>query len=122
MSLLKKILIVEDEKPLANSLALKLIHAGYEIRLAHDGKEAIDIIKKEKFNLVLLDLIMPKMNGFEVLKKLKKIKNSPPVLVTSNLGQEEDINKTIEEGAVGHFYKSDYSIANIVNEAKKYIK
>lgn len=118
----KKILIVEDEKPLARALELKLNHSGFETKLASDGEEALSILEDEKFNLIILDLILPKMDGFEILSKLKERKNNIPVIVASNLSQLEDQKRAKELGVIDYFVKSDVSLVEIVKIVKKGIK
>ena len=71
MALKKKILIVEDEKPMARALELKLTRAGYDAASANDGQSGLDYLEKNKVDLILLDLIMPKLDGFAVLERLK---------------------------------------------------
>jgi len=118
----KKILIVEDEQPLAKALKLKLLNFGFRPRLAADGQEALDYLKKEKFDLVLLDLVMPNVSGFDVLKKMLADKNKTPVIVTSNLGQEEDLKKVEKLGVKKYFIKSDVNIIDIINYIKDFLK
>src|SRR3989344_6007517 len=115
----KKILIVEDEKPVAKALRLKLNQAGFETQEAGNGEEALAAIAKEKFDLILLDLVMPKMDGFAVLSTLKERNNQTPVVVTSNLSQEEDTRRAKEAGAKEFFVKSDVPIIEIVEHVKK---
>lgn len=115
----KKILIAEDEKPMAMALVLKLNKSGFEAKAVFNGEEAIDILTKEKFDLIVLDLIMPKVDGFQVLAKLKEIGSQAPVIVSSNLSQEEDFNRAKELGAVDFFVKSDTSINEVVEHIQK---
>lgn len=110
----KKILIVEDEKPLAHALELKLTQVGYQTRTAGNGEEALKILEAETFDLILLDLILPKTDGFKVLGELKQRKLKTPVMVTSNLGQEEDVKRAKELGAIDYFVKSDTPLADLV--------
>ena len=117
----KKILIVDDEKPLAKALELKLSHAGFETHVANNGEDAINALKKESFSLMLLDLIMPKMDGFKVLEEMKKLKKKPPVIVLSNLSQSEDMDKAKKLGAKGFFIKSDTSLAEVVKQVNTYL-
>lgn len=114
----KKVLIVEDEKPMARALELKLERAGFDVETAFDGETALEILKKRKFAAVVLDLVMPKVDGFTVLKQLKSQKKKLPVFVMSNLGQEEDIARARELGASEYFVKSDTTIADIVDHVK----
>ncbi|MBM2820884.1 MAG: winged helix family two component transcriptional regulator [Candidatus Berkelbacteria bacterium] len=112
----KKILIVEDEKPIANALFNKLKSEGFEPKMVINGQEALDILAQEKFDLILLDLMMPIVNGFEVLKKMKDLNNTAPVIVLSNLGQEEDVQKAMEMGAKNFFVKADTPLIEVINQ------
>lgn len=115
-----KILIVEDDQFLVKIYQTKLESEGFDIELALDGEEGIEKAAKFMPELILLDLILPKMNGFEVLKKLKtdeKTKNIP-VIVLSNLGQESDVKQGMELGAVDYLIKSDHSINEIIDKIK----
>lgn len=114
----KRILIVEDEKPLARAMMLKLKDSGFIVKNAYDGIEALEILKKEKFDLILLDLIMPRMDGFGTLDEIKARGITTPVIITSNLSQEEDRQRAKEEGAVGFFIKADVALSSIVDQVK----
>ncbi|MSU75091.1 MAG: response regulator [Candidatus Magasanikbacteria bacterium] len=118
----KKILIVEDERPVARALELKLHHSGFDVKVAYDGEEALKIATDEDFDLILLDLILPKMNGFEILETLKKKGKKANVIVTSNLGQEEDEKKARDLGAKGYFVKSNTSLSELVQHVQEAIK
>ena len=115
----KKILIVEDERPMARALELKLENSGFKTRNVYDGKEALEVLKKNKFDLILLDLVMPNFSGFDLLLKLKQAKNKTPVIVSSNLGQEEDIKRSKDLSVLNHFVKSDTSIVELVSHIEK---
>lgn len=112
---LQRILIVEDEKPMAHALELKLNHSGFETVVASDGEAALDNLKKQKFDLVLLDLMIPKLDGFGVMKAMKENKDKTPVIIASNLGQDDDAQKAKSMGAVWYFVKSDTPINKIVD-------
>jgi two-component system alkaline phosphatase synthesis response regulator PhoP len=112
---IKKILIVEDEKPMARALELKLNHSGFEAVVASDGEAALENLKKQKFDLILLDLMIPKIDGFEVMKAMKDNKDKTPIIVASNLGQEDDAQKAKSMGAKWYFVKSDTPINKIVD-------
>lgn len=116
---LKKILIAEDEKPMANALSLKLRSAGFETTLVYDGESAISALRESPFDLILLDLVMPKKDGFFVLAELKKLNIAVPVIVSSNLSQEEDIKRARELGARDYFIKSDTSLSQVVEKVKQ---
>lgn len=115
----KRILIAEDEKPMANALGLKLRSAGFETTLVYDGESAVSATRESPFDLILLDLVMPKKDGFYVLEELKKSKITTPVIVSSNLSQEEDIKRARELGAKDYFIKSDTTLAQIVEKVKQ---
>jgi DNA-binding response OmpR family regulator len=117
----KKIIIIDDEKPLARALELKLLHVGFEISIAENGEEGLAILEKENFSLILLDLIMPKMDGFLVLEALKNKGNKTPVIVLSNLSQTEDEKRAKLLGAKAFFVKSDTQIAVIVEKVIEFL-
>ena len=114
----KHVLIVEDERPLAHALELKLQHEGCVVTIANNGQEALDLIEKERYNVVLLDMMMPVLDGFQVLKKLKDMPNKPDVFVLSNLSQREDESRVLEAGAKRYFIKSNTPLSVIVEEVK----
>lgn len=115
-----KILIAEDEKFLLQALTTKLRSEGFQVLQARTGQETLDILRGERPSLVLLDLIMPHKNGFEVLEEMKKDPNlsSIPVIIISNLGQHEDIEKGKALGAIDYIVKADYSLSDIVKKVK----
>ena len=110
----KKILIIEDEKPMARALELKLTHQGFEAKSVFNGESAIETLEKEKFDLIICDLVMPKMDGFKVLLTLNEKKIKTPVIVLTNLSQEDDEKRVKSLGAKEFFIKSNTPIANIV--------
>lgn len=118
----KKILIIEDEKPMARALELKLAYAGFETRAVFNGEDGIELLQKETYALVLLDLVMPKMDGFTVLKTLKEKKIKIPVMVLTNLSQEDDEKRAKALGAKKFFVKSDTPIAAIVERVIQFLK
>jgi DNA-binding response OmpR family regulator len=122
MTKVNKVLIAEDEKPMANALELKLNKSGFQAKAVFDGSSAIDILSKEQYDLLLLDLMMPKMDGFEVIQKLKELKINVPVIVLSNLSQEEDKKKALAIGAKDYFVKSDTPITDIVKKVSEFLK
>ena len=114
-----RLLIVEDEKPMARALELKFTHSGFSPTVAGDGEAALQALESGKFDVILLDLILPKMDGFTVLEWLHKKASKTPVIVTSNLGQEEDKERAKALGAKGYFVKSNTPISQLVEEVKK---
>ncbi len=119
----KTILIAEDDRFLLKTLTLKLKKAGYNIITAVDGYEALAKYKDSKANLMLLDLVMPKKSGFEVLKEINKDgeKKLMPIMVLSNLGQESDIEQVKTLGVDTYLIKANYTLQQIVDEVKKQI-
>lgn len=119
---MKSILVVDDDPLIIRMYEYKLKHDGYDVYLAFDGEKAIIMAKKERPDIILLDLMMPKMNGVETLKFLKKendIKNIP-VIVLTNLGDDPAyIELTKEMGAVGYLVKAETSLKELVNKIEK---
>ncbi len=116
-----KILIADDNKAIAMALDLKLQHEGFEVKVVFNGKDALAELEKEKFDLLLLDLIMPELNGFGVLESLKEKGIKMPIIVDSDLSQAEDVKKVKELGAMDFFIKSDMSVTEIVEKIKGYV-
>ena len=112
------ILIVEDERPLAHALEMKLKNEGYVTHTCGNGTDALVELEKGGYGLVLLDIIMPVMDGFAVLAEMQQRKYTVPIIVLSNLGQEEDRAKSKELGAVDYFVKSNTPIAQIMQRVK----
>ncbi len=117
----KKILVGEDEKAIALALEHKLTHEGFDVVLAENGEQVLQKLEKDKFDLLLLDLIMPKMDGFAVLKEIKEKNIVLPVIITSNLGQEEDKNRVKNFGVADYLIKSNVSIMEIVLKIKEFL-
>ena len=115
---MKKILIAEDDKFLANAYRVKLEKSGFELRLASDGEEVLDILRDFTPDLILLDLVMPKKDGFTVLAEIRADPKwqQTPVLVASNLGQKEDLERATKLGATDYIIKSDLSMASLVEK------
>ena len=120
----KTILIVEDDKFLRELIAQKLIKEGYEASQAIDGEEGIKKIKEEKPDLVLLDLILPGIDGFEVLSRMKEqpTLTSIPVIILSNLGQKEDVEKGLKLGAVDYLIKAHFTPGEIIEKIRNTLK
>ena len=120
----KTISIVEDDKFLRELIAQKLVKEGYEILTAIDGEEGITQIKEKKPDLVLLDLILPGIDGFEVLSKMKEdpALASIPVIILSNLGQKEDVEKGLKLGAVDYLIKAHFTPGEIIEKIKAALK
>ncbi|MCX6784595.1 MAG: response regulator [Candidatus Komeilibacteria bacterium] len=117
----KTILLVEDEEMLANMYEIKFKKDGYQLLKALDGEAGLALAKEKNPNIILLDVIMPKMDGFSVLRQLRadeKTKNIPVILLT-NLGQDEDIKKGQELGANGYLVKANLTPAEVVAKVKE---
>ncbi len=114
----KRILIVEDEKPLAHALELKMTHEGYETTVASTGRAGLEEASTGKYDLILLDLILPEIDGFAILDALKAKKLKPVIVVLSNLGQDEDRKKAEEFGVKNYLVKSNVPLADIVKVVK----
>ncbi len=104
----KHILLVEDDGFLASIYAQRLEVEGYEVSLASNGEDGVRLALKDHPALILLDLVMPKLDGFQVLERLKQEENTKaiPVLILSNLGQKEDIERCASLGAAGYLIKA----------------
>jgi DNA-binding response OmpR family regulator len=120
----QKILLVEDDVNIREMYKMKLELSGYNIITAEDGKMAVDLIKKENPDLALLDILLPKKDGFEVLKEIKDSKNkkikSIPVIMLSNLSNKEDISEAKRLGAVDYFVKAKISPGEIVEKVNEF--
>lgn len=119
--LMKKILIVEDDKFLRDLLERKLKKEEFTIETAIDGEEAVNKINSWLPDLILLDLIIPKIDGFEVLRqtKSKPATKEIPVVILSNLGQQEEIEKGLNLGAVDYLVKAHLTPDEIIAKIKK---
>ena len=120
----KKILIVEDDKFLRELIARKLTDEGFEIVEAVDGEDGIKKIKETKPDLVLLDLILPSIDGFEVLSRVKEDASlaSIPIIILSNLGQKEEVEKGLELGAADYLIKAHFTPGEIIEKIKNILK
>ena len=115
-----KILAAEDDKLISNSLCDALKTAGFEPTPAYDGEEAVAKAKEIVPDLVLLDIMMPKLDGISVLWELKANPTTAkiPVVVLTNIGDVETISKIVEAGAVDYLLKSDQSVDDIIQKVK----
>jgi two-component system, OmpR family, response regulator VanR len=118
MSIAKRILIAEDEKPLAHALELKLTREGCTVKVVENGQEALDVLETEEFDVMLLDMMMPTMDGFQVLEHINEREKKPIVFVLSNLSLHDDQQRVLGMGAKKYFIKSETSLATIVQEIK----
>jgi len=120
----RTILIIEDDKFLRELVIQKLIKEGYETSEAVDGEEGIKKIKEEKPDLILLDLILPGIDGFEVLSKMREdpALAQIPVIILSNLGQKDDVEKGLKMGAIDYLIKAHFTPGEIIEKIKVVLK
>jgi DNA-binding response OmpR family regulator len=116
----KKIMVIEDDRFLSSLVKARLEKDGFVVIQAFDGEEAIQALKQEKPNLVILDLIMPKVTGFEVLQTISITPGFEhiPVVILSNLAQDSDIEKARQLGAREYFVKVKISIDDLIERIK----
>jgi DNA-binding response OmpR family regulator len=116
-----KILFIEDESSLQKTFGEILKQEGYEMVSALDGETGLRLVKEKKPDLILLDLILPKINGFDVLKKIKEDSETKkiPVIVLTNLEGVADLDKAIELGATTYLVKAQYNLEEVVEKIKK---
>lgn len=118
-----KILMIEEDRFLRKIYRNKLTQAGFEFSEATNGIEGLNKVIAEKPNLVLLDIILPRKNGFDVLFEIKRNKNIKliPVIILSNLGQEGDIKKGLSLGAKEYLVKTDTTLSEVVEKVKELV-
>lgn len=121
---MKKIIIIEDEEVLLDLLKKKLVQEGYQVISARDGLDGLDKIKTEAPDLILLDIVMPKKGGFEVMEELNKDNKLKdiPVIIISNSGQPVELNRIKKLGAVDWLIKTNFNPQEVVGKVKKYLK
>ena len=119
-----KILIIEDDRFLRDLIQQKLTREGFTTIPAIDGEEGIKILKEQKPHLVLLDLILPGMDGFEVLRKIKSdpMTATTPVIVLSNLGQKEDMDRAMKAGAEDFMVKAHFTPTEIISKVRSILE
>ena len=120
----KKILIIEDDKFLRQLIVRKLTEEGYDISEAVDGEEGVKKVKEIMPDLILLDLILPGIDGFEVLSRIKSDESTKkiPVIILSNLGQKEDVERGLNLGAVDYLIKAHFTPGEIVEKVKSVLE
>ena len=122
----RKILLVEDDSFLSSLLKNRLEKKGLEIVLAKDGEEALSLLKTIKPSLILLDIILPKKNGFEVMEEIRSNQQmeleKTPIIIISNLGQPEDIQKGRGLGAIEYLIKAKISIDELADKVKDFVE
>lgn len=117
----KNVLVIEDDLFLVKTYQVRFKAEGIDVAAATDGKEALALLQKDPPNLILLDLMLPNVSGFDVLSAIKKSERwkKVPVVIVSNLGQAEDVNRGKELGAADYIVKANVRINDIVEKVKK---
>ena len=120
----KKILVIEDDNFLQGLIARKLSNEDFTVSSAGDNKETFDILAKETPDLILLDLLLPEVDGFEILKKIRESESwkNIPVLVFSNLSGENDIKKAQGLGIEEYMIKSNFTLDELLEKVNKLLK
>jgi len=120
----KTILVIEDDKFLRELISRKLTGEGFDVLEAVDGEEGIKKIKEGKPDLVLLDLILPSIDGFEVLTRVRDdpAVSSIPIIILSNLGQREEVEKGLKLGAIDYLIKAHFTPGEIIEKIKNVLK
>ena len=120
---MSSILVVEDDTFLSSVISQELSHAGHEVFTAFDGKQGFETAKVKKPDLILMDIMMPNMNGYEALTLLKSDEStkSIPVIVLSNVGQLEDKERARAAGAADFLVKVDYEPKEIINKIQQFL-
>lgn len=121
-----KILLIEDDPFLLNMYSVKFEMDGFQIFVADNGEDGLKEIFNVKPDIILLDILMPKMNGFEVLENIKKSDNSEvkkiPVILLTNLNQQEEIEKGMKLGAVDYLIKAHFMPSEVVGKIKRILE
>jgi len=115
----KKILLVEDDPFLVDIYSTKLKESGYFVEVADEGEEALRKIKEKDFDLMLLDIVLPKVDGWDVLKQVKSEFKNLKVIIISNLSQKEEVAKGMNLGAEKYLIKAHYAPSEVIKEIKE---
>lgn len=120
----KKVLLIEDDQQISKVYEIQLKKEGVVTVVSRDGDEAVEIFSKENPDLVVLDLMLPKRDGFGVLEYIRKVEKNKkvPILVISNLGQKGDRLRAMELGATSYMIKVDHPIKDIINTIKEHLQ
>lgn len=119
----KKILLIEDEEIMIKLLQKKLTQEGYDVSTSKNGRQGLEMIKKEKPDSILLDIIMPEMGGFEVMEKLKEDNElrKIPVIIISNSGQPVELDRAKKLGVKDWLIKTEFDPMEVIEKVKKQI-
>jgi DNA-binding response OmpR family regulator len=114
----KSVLIIEDERPLGHALELKLGHSGFITKVASNGNEALNALREKKYDVLLLDLILPELDGFALLKEIRTLDEQVKIIILSNLGQDEDRERVAPYNISEYYVKSNTPLAAVVNSVQ----
>lgn len=121
---MKKILLIEDDPFLIDIYTVKIKESGFDIKVAKDGEKALKVLAEEKPDLLLLDIVLPRIDGWELLRKIREQEEFKDLLVIilSNLGQKQEVEKGLGLGATKYLIKAHYTPTEVVEEIKKVLK
>jgi DNA-binding response OmpR family regulator len=125
---MKKILLVEDDPFLIDIYQKKLKDSGFKVEVAKDGEKALEILKEKNFDLMLLDIVLPKIDGWKILEEIREMKKEKKdlekmkIVIWSNLGEKEDIKKGLSLGATSYLIKANFTPSEVVREIEKLLK
>jgi DNA-binding response OmpR family regulator len=125
---MRKILLVEDDLFLIDIYQKKLKDSGFEVEVANDGEKALEFLKGNEFDLMLLDIVLPRIDGWKILEEVGKIKKERKglekmkIVIWSNLGEKEDIKKGFSLGATSYLIKANFTPSEVVKEIEKLLK
>jgi len=116
-----KILLIEDEEVISELLQKKIAMEGYDISVAEDGEEGLKMMKENKPDLILLDIIMPKMGGFDVMEEMQRDKELKeiPIIIISNSGQPVEIDRAKELGVKDFLIKTEFDPQEVIDKIKR---
>lgn len=119
-----KIILIEDDEILSKVIFEELKEAGFDVERANNGEDGLKLAQSEMPNLILLDLLIPKIGGFEVLENLKKSPATKdiPVIILTMLGSDDDLKKGLKLGAEDYIVKSQHAVAEIIEKVKGFFK
>lgn len=116
----KKILIIEDDTFLQGLAANKLQSEGFEVNSASNGNEALTSLSQENYDVIILDLMLPDISGFDILKQIRarEINNKVPILIFSNLSDDKDIKQGLDYGATDFLVKANFTLDELAEKVK----
>ena len=116
-----KVVVADDDRMFRKAAATTLCRHGYTVAIASDGEEALQLIRSELPDIIVLDMIMPKLQGFDVLRILKQdtLTSAIPVIVLSSLAQEQDKQEALDLGAAAYFNKTTFSLGELVTQVER---